>query len=339
MKFSLLIWSFALLSGACASVEVATATEQQSAPRAPKSLAAAGSSAHFFSWLSGEWNNHEQVWQQQEAAGASATGKPDAPLAHLHQLFAPIAAPTLGEFIAYAQQSQAADPAKITRQRIIRVSPAPGAIKLEIYALPNESKFRNAHLDADAFNKLKLAQLKSVPNCEMLWRFDITQQAYTAEPSSCPELPAQALGAQAKARLQMSAERIALNNSAGLISRKVRYFSGWAYINRAGAGASRRDTKFSSQPNLLLHNEGQRIPLNFDDGSPTGYLLELSRLTYLNTEASILKLAVIDIKNGTSIPYVWADPEATRLGMNLGWLQLGLTEKEHASGFGFSLAK
>lgn len=339
MKSSLLVWSFALLGGACASVEVATATEQPAAPRSAKPLAAAGSSAHFFTWLSGEWNNHEQVWQQQEAAGATATGKPEAPIAHLHQLYAPITAPALGEFVAYAQQSEAADASKITRQRVVRVSPAPGAIKLEIYALPNESKFRNAHLDAEAFSKVKLAQLKSVPNCEMLWRFDIGQQTYTAEPSACAELPTQAPGVQAKAKLQLTAERIALDNSAGLISRKVRYFTGWAYINRAGAGATRRDTKFSSQPNLLLHNEGQRIPLNFDDGTATGYLLELSRLTYQNTKTPILKLAIIDVKSGTSVPYVWADPEATRLGMHLGWLQVGLTEKEHGSGFGFSLAK
>ncbi|NJR72101.1 MAG: hypothetical protein HC782_03205 [Gammaproteobacteria bacterium] len=77
-------------------------------------------------------------------------------------------------------------------------------------------------------------------------------------------------------------------------NRKVRYFTGWVYLHRDGPKADIADKKFSFRSDIMIHNEGQKIPLLYDDGSETPYLLELAQLTYQNTRTAILKMAVID---------------------------------------------
>ncbi len=61
-------------------------------------------------------------------------------------------------------------------------------------------------------------------------------------------------------------------------------------------------------------------------GDETGYELELARLTYQNTRVAVLKLGVLDAATGETVAYSWADPDAVRIGINLGWMQAGLTQ-------------
>jgi hypothetical protein len=43
----------------------------------------------------------------------------------------------------------------------------------------------------------------------------------------------------------------------------------------------------------------------------------------------VLKLSVVGDADGSTLAYAWANPEATRIGINLGWVQVGL-EREVA---------
>lgn len=38
----------------------------------------------------------------------------------------------------------------------------------------------------------------------------------------------------------------------------------------------------------------------------------------------IRKLSVVEDASGQTLAYAWANPEATRIGINLGWVQVGL---------------
>ncbi len=180
-------------------------------------------------WFGGEWDNHEQVWQQKGDAETKKIEKIEDPIPPTHHIFAPVKAPKLGEHIFYVQQSS--------------------------------------------------------------------------------ETPVE--------------------------NRKVRYFDGWVYFNRVGKDAQKADTIFSSRRDLRLHTEGQTIPILFDDGSGSPYLLQLAQLTYQNTKTPFLKLALIDKATNKSMAYIWANTEATRIGMNLGWFQTVLTQKRDAANFGF----
>jgi len=86
---------------------------------------------------------------------------------------------------------------------------------------------------------------------------------------------------------------------------------------------------------VQLHSEGQRIPVLYNDGTPSPYLLELALLTYQNTRKPILKFALLDAATGKSVTYIWANTEAALIGMNLGWFQSGMTQKAERVNFGY----
>jgi hypothetical protein len=87
---------------------------------------------------------------------------------------------------------------------------------------------------------------------------------------------------------------------------------------------------------LQLHNEGQIVTLNFEDGSPSKLQIQLAQLTYQNTRAAILKLTLLDQSTGKTIAYTWSDPESNTIGMNLGWIQFGFKPKTSDLAFGFA---
>jgi hypothetical protein len=109
-------------------------------------------------------------------------------------------------------------------------------------------------------------------------------------------------------------------------ARRLRWFSGWAAINGGGAKAKAENQDWHMQKDLRLSSEGGRVPLRWRDGAASGYSLELVRATYAERKLSVLQLNIIDDASGQTIDYAWTNPEATAIGINLGWLQVGLTQ-------------
>jgi len=105
--------------------------------------------------------------------------------------------------------------------------------------------------------------------------------------------------------------------------RQVQVFSGWAAINGAGPNGPANDDWHMNRA-MQLGNEGGRAALTWRDGRPSGYSLTLERVTYRDGNVPVLKLSVIDDASGQGIAYAWANPEATQIGINLGWVQVGL---------------
>ena len=107
-------------------------------------------------------------------------------------------------------------------------------------------------------------------------------------------------------------------------ARRVRWFTGWAAVNGAGPQAGAENHDWHVDRALRIGSEGGRSPLRFRDGRPTGYSLGLEQMTYQNGNTPVLKLSVIDDATGRSLAYAWTNPEASRIGINLGWVQIGL---------------
>jgi hypothetical protein len=89
-----------------------------SAPVWAQSTPAAGDAlkrdfARFIEWFGGEWNNNEQVWQQNVDSAKLPGGKPADPIAHTHHIFAPVAAPKIGQHVYYVQQGLNGDANRI----------------------------------------------------------------------------------------------------------------------------------------------------------------------------------------------------------------------------------
>ncbi len=306
-------------------------------------------------WFGGEWDNHEQVWQQKGDAETAKLEKIEEPIAHTHHIFAPVKAPKLGDHIFYIQQSLDGDMTKVYRQRVYRFTrdDKEDAVKLEIFTPRDEKAFLNAHLKPQMFAELDVAALKSAPGCEVYWRFQPASRDYegTMKPNACNFIsPRSGKRIFVTDTLKLSETEIWINDQARdeagnyvfgsktntpVKNRKVRYFTGWVYFNRAGKEAKPTDKIFSSRRDLLLHSEGQYLAVLFEDGSASPYLLQLAQLTYQNTKTPILKFALVDKETKKSITYIWSNTEAVRIGMNLGWFQAGLTQKPERAAFGF----
>jgi hypothetical protein len=45
----------------------------------------------------------------------------------------------------------------------------------------------------------------------------------------------------------------------------------------------------------------------------------------------VLKLSIVGDADGATLAYAWANPEASRIGINLGWVQVGLDREDAAA--------
>jgi hypothetical protein len=119
------------------------------------------------------------------------------------------------------------------------------------------------------------------------------------------------------------------------INRKVVYFTGLG-VTRIGDKDAPEEAKWIFSRDLLLHNEGQIVPLQYaQTGEKSGYSIQLALLTYQNTLDPIFKFTLIDDATGKTISYIWSDRKNPTTGMNLRWMQAGLKVKENRAHFGF----
>jgi hypothetical protein len=260
--------------------------------------AAASGLDRFSDWLTGEWSNNEQVWQQGlDAASAPRAGPA---VARMHRVVTPI-----GHSRVHVQTRSAEG------------APAGPAQWWRLSALGDSSDVRQDRVATDA------PDAAALPGCGITWHWLAAEQAYAGQRDGATCAEADSLGAR-PGPLRLS---LGVFNADGVASRKVRYFEGWIWIKHAGPQAAPDDKRASFTRRVLLHNEGQRTVVRYEDGSESPYELELAQLTYQNTRRAILKLALVDRSTGKSVSYIWANPEATSIGMNLGWFQAGLTQK------------
>ncbi len=112
---------------------------------------------------------------------------------------------------------------------------------------------------------------------------------------------------------------------ASIAARRVRWFAGWSAINGGGRQAKGENQDWHTHQDLRLSSEGGKIPIRWRDSAASGYSLELVRRTYAERKLSVLQLNVIEDATGQVIDYMWADPTASIIGINLGWLQVGFS--------------
>jgi hypothetical protein len=275
--------------------------------------------------LAGEWNNHEQVWQQKiDIADPKVTTKPTLS-EHRHRVAWPLKGSALGAQVVVVQPSAGDDLKALRAPYALRLSAGPdGSVRGETLRIADAAKWQNAHRAADGAASLAAADVTADPACEWLFKpaADGAGWAGVARGGACPD------GSSAT----ITADRWTQGTIA---ARKARYYTGWAWFRNAGPGSSADDKDTSFTARFVLHNEGQKLTLLRKDGSESPWAIELAVLTYQNTRRPILKLALLDRATGKSISYTWTDPDGRTLGINLGWFQTGLSLKTENPAFGF----
>lgn len=303
---SLIMLSTLLLS-ACGSMAVRPARE----------------SATALPDLAGEYDNHAERWSA-SAGGKQAPATNAAPAIH-HWLVHPG-----GDTRQLLWRVVLPDTTPVQEARWLLVSENNGFVPYRPLTAEAEAVFqnpaRNVRLDDKSWVALSSCTYKAAATRNGL--------AFAADPAACSTL-LPGIGATAALlplRFELIDQRLrvvtvadqARGVDAATMSQRVRWFTGWDAINGGGAKAAAENNDWHLRRDLRLHSEGGRVALKFRDGAASGYSLELARLTYRESNTEVLRLSVIEDASGKMISYVWGDPESRRIGLSLGWLQVGL---------------
>lgn len=106
-------------------------------------------------------------------------------------------------------------------------------------------------------------------------------------------------------------------------ARQVHWYSGWAAISGAGPEARADDADWHTTRTLHVGDQGRAVPIPWRDGTDSSWQLRLETLDYRQRGVRLLRLSLLR-EDGESLAYAWADPGARNIGINLGWLQVGL---------------
>ena len=267
--------------------------------------------------LEGEFDNHEQVWAARENPAAAAIVPP-------HVAITLATTPRDGWSVWHVHLDAATPIDAVWAMQIVRE--AGGKSTLLPHRALLAAPATGAKFDAKQWTPLNA--------CSLLGTVTATNVHVAADVAACAAL-APGIGPQA-ALLPLAIERegewlhvrFYADQARGVDvredARKVRVFGGWAAINGAGPHGADDSKDWHMNRAIRLGNEGGRAALTWRDGKPSGYSLGLERLTYREGNVAVLKLSVISDADGRTLAYAWANPEATRIGINLGWVQVGL---------------
>ena len=278
-------------------------------------LAPKGASSPATAAIAGEYDNHEQVWGGREGA---------TPVASPHVVVS-VAATTQGDWSTWHVRLDAASPLEAI-WAMHRSVAADGSVVMLPHRATVAGPAQGRAFDAKQWIPLDACALHGTSDAKGLH--------LAADAAACAVL-APGIGAQA-ALLPLAMEhegewlhlRLYVDQARGADSREdlrlVQTFAGWAALNGAGPDGSAQGNDWHMDRKVNLGSEGGRYPLAFRDGNPSGYSLVLERLTYRDGNVPVLKLSVVDDRNGRALAYAWTNPEAARVGLSLGWVQVGL---------------
>jgi CpeT/CpcT family (DUF1001) len=282
--------------------------------------------------LAGDYDNDEQV--RQSRVGVRTGSQVAVP--HLREQWRLLEHDRDHGLWLWHWQSQD-PPAIATADWLYRVAAASdaGHVVLTPYRAIDPAAVKTALADKKNF-KFIAAQWAELTPCAMTGEWKNAQFSASADTAACSAL-LPGLGESASLlplHLTLEGDLLrattfadqARGAAASIDARRLRWFSGWAAINGGGPKAKVVNQDWHSQKDLRLSSEGGRIPLHWRDGAASGYSLELVGTTYAERKLSVLQLNVIDDASGQTIDYAWTNPEATAIGINLGWLQVGLTQ-------------
>ncbi|TXI73330.1 MAG: hypothetical protein E6Q43_05600 [Dokdonella sp.] len=206
-----------------------------------------------------------------------------------------------------------------------------GSLTLTPYRAPTDAVASEKEIDPDSWIALDACSLHGSATADGL---DVK-----ADLASCTTL-APGIGASAALLpidIHHDGERLdvrlyadqARGPDAKVEARRVRWFEGWAALHGGGRSGDASSKDWHMNRELRLGSEGGRMALKWRDGQSSGYSLMLERATYRDGNVPVLKLSVLEDATGSTISYAWANPEASRIGISLGWIQVGLSLSAH----------
>lgn len=309
MKNILLV--IALLSlGACAVLGTNSAPSQGIA-----------GDATLLQQLSGEYDNHAQVWQADQAKAALAP-------VHVRQHITAVKGQADAWDWRLSMPSGDGEPVVANWRYTLRTLPNGSLMLTPARALPLVPGEKNA------------AWAELAP-CAMQGDATHGRIRLAANKDACSAIIA-GLGADAallplildfdgKQLNTQTYTDLARGKDANQNAQRVHWYQGWVAINGAGPDAVVDSKDWHMQREVRIGNQGQGVQIQWRDGNPTGYSLRLETLDYRKRDMQVLRLSLIRDQDGDTVAYAWADPGAEHIGLNLGWVQIGLSSGQGGS--------
>jgi CpeT/CpcT family (DUF1001) len=290
----------------------------------------------MLSWFTGEFDNFQQVWQEKEDKIPDSLRHE-----HIHSIFMPVSMPAVGAHVFFVKQYMNGDTDNIYRMRVYNFSEDKNenAIRLDIFTFKkksDETTYKNANLTPSVLTTLKPENFTSTTGCGVFWRKEGTAFIGSMKEKACNFI-SKRNGKKifVTDSLRLTLDQIWIRDEAydetgsyvfghkAKIHHKLircRTFKGWFAIRQEGG----KEEKYDFVGNLTLHDQGWRKRVIRPDGTSTPYTIELSQVVF-EKRINVMKLAIYEEGTERAITYNWTNPEAERIGINLRYLQVGLT--------------
>jgi hypothetical protein len=287
-------------------------------------------------WFAGEFDNHQQHVEEVEAETP-----PDHPHEWIHSIFQPVELPVFGDHVFYVEQYTDGDPTNIYRNRLysFSVNDEVGAIQLTIYSFKDHEAVVGAHEDPSKLADLTVDDVRTLPGCEVFWKRQGDNFIGWMPDGAC-RVPSRRTGKTIIIdddlvltrneiwigdRAEDEDGNYVFGNKAGIPHKLQRShdFACWAVVKDGGDGEWGTAAR-----GLTLHDQGGHTFITTEENPPRRLKLELEQRVYSGERrVEVLKIAVYEEGNDTSLAYSWAAPNSTNVGMNLRWFQSGCTKK------------
>ena len=287
----------------------------------------------FLEWFPGTYDNQEQVYFEGEL-GVPEEERHE----RIHHTFAPVELPAFGEHVFYVQQYLDDDPAQIYRQRIysFSVDYDESAIRLAIHTPNDVAALVDAHLDNSKLAGLTPAEATNRPGCDVYWKKQANQFVGYMKEKACTFV------SQRSGKTIVIDDDLVLTDSEIWISDRAEDEDGnYVFGNKAGiphknlkarrfecwmAVQEQDEESWTFKNGLEVWDQGGTIWIDTEEDEPQTVGIKLRNVHWpTGTNRNSLVLYAYRGGNDRAVSYAWGEPEATRLAMNLRWMQVSCT--------------
>lgn len=287
----------------------------------------------FLEWFPGVYDNQEQVYFEGELEVPEGDRHE-----RIHHVFEAVELPAFGDTVFYVQQNQNDDSEDIYRQRIyvFKIDEDENAIRLSIHTPNDVEPLVDAHLDHSILADLTPAQTRNIPGCDVFWRRQANQFVGEMKARACVFV-----SEKSGKRIFIDDDLILTEDAIWISDRAEDEDGNYVFGNKAGIhhknlkarrfvcwiAAQERDTEgWTFKSDLEIWDQGGSVWVDTEEDEPQTVGIKMRNVRW-PTGSNRDSLVLYAYRNGDerAVSYVWGEPSATRLAMNLRWFQASCT--------------
>ncbi|MCH9696000.1 MAG: chromophore lyase CpcT/CpeT [Gammaproteobacteria bacterium] len=287
----------------------------------------------FLQWFPGVYDNQEQVYFEVEQ-GVPEEERHE----RIHHTFARVELPAFGEHVFYVQQYLDDDPQKIYRQRIYVFTPdyEENSIRLAIHTPNDVEALVDAHLDSSKLEGLTPELARNMPGCDVWWQKQANQFLGYMRAGECSFV-----SKRSGKRIIIDDDLVLTEDEIWISDRAEDEDGNYVFGNKAGihhknikarrfecwiAAQERNGDDWTFRSGLEVWDQGGTIWIDTEEDKPQTVGIKLRNVrwpTGINRNSFVMYAHREGEERAVS--YVWGEPAATRLAMNLRWMQASCT--------------